>query len=313
MSTGFEALSNGAGIVDLSAHGRLRATGDDRARLLHAMTTNHIQGMKPGDGAYAFFLNAQGRIQADATILCFENHFLIDTEPETRETLFAHLDKFIIADDVTLEDVTDDTFSLGVEGPGAAEAVRSAGFEEPTAQMAHVSREGITVERVSSTGAEGFRIYGTGGKKAYTLAALEAAGAMLASADEATARRIANFKPRYGQDIDDASLPQETQLMSAMHFSKGCYLGQEIVERVRSRGHVNRHLMGFKVEGDAVPARGAMLFAGGKEAGEVTSATKFPGGRVRGLAWVRVPYDKGGGTVGIDGRPAELFPPLGAG
>ena len=97
--------------------------------------------------------------------------------------------------------------------------------------------------------------------------------------------------------------------MHALHFQKGCYLGQEIVERIRSRGHVNKTLMSFEMEADSVPAAGTNLFAGGKEAGEVTSAMQSPEGRVFGLALVRVPYNKAGATVGIEGRPAELSAP----
>src|SRR5258708_2496875 len=104
---GYDALTTGAALVDLSPRARIRVTGEDRARLLHAMTTNHIQQMKPGDGLYAFFLNAQGRILADANILCFDDHFLLDSEPESRKAIYDHLDHYIIADDVTLEDVTE--------------------------------------------------------------------------------------------------------------------------------------------------------------------------------------------------------------
>src|SRR5271155_224741 len=117
MTPGLEALQRGAALLDLSRRGRIRVTGEDRARLLHAMTTNHVQQMKPGDGIYVFFLNAQGRILADAYVLCFEDHFLLDTAPETHQAIYAHLDQFIIADDVTLEDVTEQTFSFGLEGP----------------------------------------------------------------------------------------------------------------------------------------------------------------------------------------------------
>jgi tRNA-modifying protein YgfZ len=124
-TAGYEALISGAALLDLSKRGRIRVTGEDRARLLHAMTTNHVQQMKPGDGIYVFFLNAQGRILADAYVLCFEDHFLLDTAPETREVVYGHLDQYIIADDVTLEDVTEQTFSLGLEGPKAIEAAAS--------------------------------------------------------------------------------------------------------------------------------------------------------------------------------------------
>ena len=98
--------------------------------------------------------------------------------------------------------------------------------------------------------------------------------------------------------------------MHALHFQKGCYLGQEIVERIRSRGHVNKQLMGFRLEGHALPARGATLFAGGKEVGEITSSADSPDAGIFGLAYVRVPYNKPGAVAGIDGRPAELFAPL---
>src|SRR5271168_857203 len=95
MTPGLSALLRGAAVLDLSGRGRIRVTGEDRARLLHAMTTNHVQQMKPGDGLYVFFLNAQGRILADAYLLCFEDHFLIDTEPETRRALYEHIDHYV--------------------------------------------------------------------------------------------------------------------------------------------------------------------------------------------------------------------------
>src|SRR5665213_2497360 len=112
MTPGFHALMDSAAIIDLSDRGRIRVTGEDRARLLHAMTTNHVQGMKPGETQYTFFLNAQGQILADAYLICYEDHFLLDVEPQTRHSVYEHLDRFIIADDVTLEDVTDQTFAL---------------------------------------------------------------------------------------------------------------------------------------------------------------------------------------------------------
>jgi len=316
MTPGSQALRTAAAILDLSRRGRIRVSGEDRARLLHAMTTNHIQGLKPGEGLYAFFLNAQGRIQADTYVLCFEDHLLLDLEPETRIPVYEHLDHYIIADDVTLEDVTEETFCLGPEGAGALSVAHLAGVPVPAAFASHQAWGRFTVAAISSTGAPSLRIYGPLAGKADAVAALRAAGAVEATAEDAERIRIEHFKPRFGQDITESSLPQETQQMQALHFQKGCYLGQEIVERIRSRGHVNKHLMGFRVEGHsaegtAAIAAGMKLFAGGKEAGEVTSAAVDPEGRVYGLASVRIPYNKPGGTVGIEGRPAELFAPAG--
>jgi glycine cleavage system aminomethyltransferase T len=116
---GYEALREGVAWLDFSARGKIKVTGEDRARLLHAMTTNHIQQLAPGQGCYAYFLSAQGRILADVNVLCRPDHFLLDTEPETREKVYQHLDKFIIADDVTLEDLTSVTATIALEGPHA--------------------------------------------------------------------------------------------------------------------------------------------------------------------------------------------------
>ena len=307
MTPGYDALRNGAGIIDLSARGRIRVVGEDRARLLHAMCTNHVNGLADGTGLHAFFLSAQGRILADADILRFPDHLLLDTEPETRISLAEHLDKFIIADDAELQDATDDTFCLGVEGPGARAIVAGAVGPVPDGPFSHVESNGITVASLTATGSAGARIYGPVVRKAELIGMLEAAGAVLVTAADAEIVRIRKFKPRYGSDFNDTTLTGETGLASAMHFQKGCYIGQEIVERVRSRGHVNRTMMGFRLEGHTVPAIGAVLFSGGKDSGEVTSVAEAPDGGIFGLAWVRAPHNKPGLMAGIDGRPAELF------
>lgn len=255
------------------------------------MTTNHVQGLKPGEWQYTFFLNAQGQIQADAYVLCFADHFLLDVEPQTRHSVYEHLDRFIIADDVTIEDVTDQTFALGLEGPEALQVAA----ENP---------------RISFTGAPGVRIYGSAPDKHDALNTLTNSGAIRASAEDAEAFRITQFKPRYGRDITDRSLPQETQQTHAVHFQKGCYLGQEIVERVRSRGHINRLLMGFTGDSEDAPAPGTKVAYGGKEDGEVTSAVAV-GGKFYGMAIVRSQIAQPGVIVSIDGRPAMLVDPLG--
>ena len=321
---GYDALTNGAALLDLSSRGRIRVTGEDRARLLHAMTTNHVQQMKPGDGIYTFFLNAQGRILADAYVLCFADHFLLDTAPETRHAVHAHLDQYIIADDVTLEDVTEDTFSFGLEGPKAVDTAARCGMQAPHHRFAHVPSGEFVVAAISSTGPHGVRIYGPARDKEEALATIEGAGAIAASAEDAETVRIENFVPRYGCDITEHTLPQETQQMHALHFQKGCYLGQEIVERIRSRGHVNRLLMGFRVDSpesrttdtnglcaqpvNVPPPPGTKLMLEGQPAGEVTSSAAA-GGAVFGLAYVRTQWAKSGAMAEIEGHAAALFAP----
>ena len=128
VSPGYQALGEHAAWIDLSDRGKLRVTGEDRARLLHAMTTNHVEQLNPGEGCYTFFLNAQGRILSDVNLFCFEDHFLLDTEPETRRKLFEHLDRYIIADDVTMEDATDRIATIAVEGPESAGVLEKMGI-----------------------------------------------------------------------------------------------------------------------------------------------------------------------------------------
>src|SRR6266699_1129060 len=181
MTPGSEALLNGAALLDLSSRGRIRVTGEDRARLLHAMTTNHVQQMKPGDGIYAFFLNAQGRILADAYILCFEDHFLLDTEPQTRAAVREHLDRYIIADDVMLEDITEQTFAFGLEGPKAVEVAARCGVPAPHHRFSHVRWSEYSAAAISSTGSHGVRIYGPVDRKDEATVMIESAGAIAAS------------------------------------------------------------------------------------------------------------------------------------
>jgi folate-binding protein YgfZ len=314
MTPGLEALEQGAALLDLSSRGRIRVTGEDRARLLHAMTTNHVEQMKPGDGIYAFFLNAQGRILADAVLLCFEDHFLLDTGPDTRQSLLEHLDHYIIADDVTLEDTTEETFALAIEGPKANDVAARCGFSAPHHRFSHVRSGDTFVAAISATGAPGVRVYGAIRNKDEVVNAIEGAGAIAATAADAEAIRIENFVPKYGCEITEHTLPQETQQMHALHFQKGCYLGQEIVERIRSRGHVNRQLMGFRIEPATgfspmqPPPPGTKLMLEGKPAGEVTSSTAL-NGTVFGLAYVRVPGARSGAMAEIEGQAAGLFPP----
>jgi folate-binding protein YgfZ len=282
---GYEALRKHAAWIDLSARGKIKLTGEDRARLLHAMTTNHIQQLTPGTGCYAFFLNDKGRVLADANILCRPDYFLLDVEPETREPLYQHLDRFIIADDVTLEDITDATATIAVEGPEAAGVLGRAGAPVPEAEYSSVDWGDSVVARVNSTGSPGFFIFAPIADKSALIARLEAAGAEPADAEAARVVRIERGKPRYGEDISERFLAQEANQPQALHFSKGCYLGQEIVERVRSRGQIHRVLKPLVLDLTEPPAPGTKL----EDASEITSAAYSPAlGKVVALAYVRV-------------------------
>jgi tRNA-modifying protein YgfZ len=285
---GYEALRNTCAWIDLSTHGKIRATGEDRARLLHAMTTNQIQELAVGQGVYVFFLNAQGRILADAVIYNLDEWLLLDTEPETRRKIYEHLDKYIIADDVTLGDETEEWAAIGVEGPASAEAMEAMGAPLPTAAYATASWGTRLVAKVAATGTDGFRIYAPKAERNELLKELAAHGVVEADAAAARTVRIEHGKPRYGEEITERYLVQETEQLHGVHFSKGCYLGQEIVERVRSRAQIHRHLAAVRIDGSDVPQAGTKLQANGKDVGEVVSAAYSPAlGEVAALAYVR--------------------------
>ena len=300
---GYGALRHGAAILDLSARGRILVRGRDRARLLHNVTTNEVKKLTPGNGCYAFLLTPQGRIQADLNLFCFADHFLIDTEQELRERVAQLILKYKVADQVELEDVTDHLAATGIEGPGAAGVLQSMSTPIPGEPYAHLAWGQATVANVSLTGQPGFRVFHPAGRQP----AFSVAGAKPATEADARLVRMENGRPRYGEDIRENSLPQETQQMHAVNFEKGCYIGQEIVERIRAQGHVNKKLVRLTIEAPAATAPGTKLTVGGAEVGEITSSVFSPqAGHVVALAYVRVPHDVPGTVLEAGGFPARV-------
>jgi aminomethyltransferase len=272
MTPGYDALRHGAAWLDLSSRGQIMARGRDAARFLHNVSSNDVKKMKHGDACYAFLLTPQGRIVADFDLFSLGDRFVIDTEPELRETVQRQILKYKVADQVELEDVTDQVVKIGVEGPKAP-------------QIPYPPDE-TRIVPFTATGQPGYRIYSTPDQREKIVRHLEAAGVVAATPEDARTVRIENGKPRFGEDILETSLPQETEQMQAVSFTKGCYIGQEIVERIRARGHVNRHLVRLEIEGTEPPSPGKQT-VGGQEA-EVTSAVYSPEfGKVIALAYVR--------------------------
>ncbi|HVO97770.1 MAG TPA: glycine cleavage T C-terminal barrel domain-containing protein [Bryobacteraceae bacterium] len=304
---GYRALHAGAAWLDLSDRGKIRASGEDRARLLHAMTTNHVQQLKPGSGCYAFFLNAQGRILADVNMFCFEDHFLLDTEPETRHKIFEHLDRYIIADDVALLDETDQVGTIAVEGPDAATILTRVGAPLPAEPYSTTTWGSRTVARVDSTGMGGFFVFAPIAEIDGFVGDLARAGAVAATPDEASTVRIENGRPRYGEEITERFLVQETGQLQAVHFNKGCYLGQEIVERVRSRAQIHRLLRRVEIDSTDIPAAGTKLKLGEADAGEIVSAALSPAlGKVVAMAYLRTNNAEPGTELSLGAAAARV-------
>lgn len=274
--SGYQALREGAAWLSLSRRGRIRATGEDRLRLLHAMSSNTVEDLKPGEGVRAYFLDAHGHILADTRIWVFEDSTLLDTEPETRQSLAEHLEKYIIMDDVTLEDVTDSMAAVAVEGPQARAIVEKQVGAAPEWGEHHPASSGVTIVATSVTGQPGCWLLTEAGGENELIRGLEAAGAAPASSEDARVVRVENGVARHAQDFFETTLPQESGHMSPVSFAKGCYLGQEIVERVRARGKVRRQLVRLEIDAAEPPPSGSTVLADGREVGTLTSPVFSP-------------------------------------
>jgi aminomethyltransferase len=294
--TGYQALRESAALVDLTGRGWIRATGEDRVRFLHNLSTNHIKDLVPGKGCRAFFLTAQGRIVSDASVLCETPGFLLDCSGVPGEKLYAHLNKYVIADDVEFADLSAETAILGIEGPAAADALVRVGAPVPQADCDHARWGERLVARLSYTGQPGFRIYAPLADRPALLSLFRLP---VASLEEAERVRVENGKPLYGKDFDETNLPQETQQAEAVHPRKGCYLGQEIVERVRARGHVNWLLVALRLGAEA--AAGDKVYAGDKEVGELRSVAGTAA-----LALLRAEVVRPGAELVVAGATARI-------
>lgn len=280
----FRALVSGCGIYDLSSRAKIRLTGTDRVRWLNGMVTNNIRDLAPNHGVYCFLLNAQGHIQADFYAYNMGDSILVDTDAQLREKVLAHFDKFIIMDDVEVADVTATLGGIGLAGPQAKAVMRAAGIEMPEIAPLEMCTPKCdcdcgclqcTVVRGDEAAGESYEIWLAPNQMKSAWDAQLAAGAMAVGPEALEMRRISRGIPRYGVDIRERDLPQETGQMRALSFTKGCYLGQEIVERIRSRGAVHREFTAFLIDGP-IPAPGSKIQADEKEVGEITSSGELP-------------------------------------
>jgi aminomethyltransferase len=275
------ALLRAAAIAPLDDIGWIRITGSDRVRWLNGMATNNIQALKPGEGCYNFFLNAQGRIQGDATAWMLEDSILLETSRDQIAKLLAHLDRFIIMDDVELADLG--TFpGLTVAGPQATAMLAQLGLhiQEPLHEAGQILGDlRLKVHRIHSPLVPRFELWPQGEDTASLATSLTEAGLAQTTPEALDQLRILEGTPRYGTDITDRDLPQETSPIGvqsrALNFTKGCYLGQEIVERIHSRGGVHRAFSGFVLTGP-LPTPGAVLEAESTPVGELTSIAAIP-------------------------------------
>lgn len=288
LSQELAALVEGAGAFDLGYRGQIAVGNADRVRWLNGMLTNNVQGLAEGAGNYSFVLNAQGRILGDCDAYSLADHLLVITDRSQIPALTAHFEHFIIMDDVVLEDISSTRTALGLAGPLAPQLLTALGVSLPAAStpntlwLMETRICGVPVQLTGgyATASPRFELWCANESVHMLWDVLLAAGAIPCGIRAAEALRVLEATPLYGIDITDRYLPQETSQTRALHFSKGCYLGQEIVERIRSRGAVHRRLAQFTLstEPAALPLE---LTAAGESAaaGRITSTSLYNGTR----------------------------------
>jgi len=272
---------------DLRSNARLILSGPDRVRFLHGMVTNDIQALTPGQGCHAAMLTTKGKMQADLIVYCDADRLLVEVGAPLRDKVKAALNAHMVVDDLELADVTDEMEEWGVYGDEAFPGIELAPYH-------FVIVDGVRVARTPELGVRGFHVFGA-----------PPAGEPLGEA-EAEVLRIEAGRPLYGKDMGEDRLPIEAGLDDAVSFTKGCYLGQEVIARATNLGHINKKLVGLKLEAPVDP--GAKLSAPSRpEAGVVTSTAISPKLGPIALAYVhRTLWDEGTALTLPDGKMARV-------
>lgn len=306
-------------LVDKNYRAWFSFTGPDRVRYLNAILTNDVRDLAPGRAIPSLLLNPQGHILAEVETLVLPESVLAVSYALIREKLAATFERYIIMDDVTMEDATDRMGALGLEGPKTAAALKElCGLElDSLPELGHTEAKvaGIPcrVQRRSPGGAPGIEFMVERSMLGRLWDKLEETARKLGGGPigyaTLSALRLQAGIPWFSYDFDETEIPQEAGLEEThISFTKGCYVGQEIVERVRSRGHVNRRRVLLEFSGAKAPERGAKLFAEGKEVGHVTRVAYSPAhGRNLGMGYLRQEHNSPGSEVDWEAGKARVI------
>ena len=278
-------LRRSAGVLDMSSRSRVCVTGTDRQRFINGQVTNNVKDLKAGQGCYAALVTAKGKMQSDLFIYCLPDELLLDFEPGLTAAVTERLERYVIADDVQVVDVGSMYGMLTVQGPRSADVVRAVGLKPPSAALNASRSESTGAEIYSMNNARGtamgFDVFvpaeQAGGMRERLIdAAVKVEGG--ASGIEALEIvRIESGIPKFGVDMDETNLASEAGIEArAINYSKGCYIGQEVISRIRAFGQVTKSLRGLRLptELSRLPYKGDRLFHDGKEVGYVTSSCR---------------------------------------
>lgn len=307
---------SGAGLIDLSSRGRLLVTGSEAVPFLNGLITNDMKTLAENRWMPAAFPNVQGRLLASVRIIRGAHDetgknavptFIIDTEAATHERVLQTIERFTFAGDFHVTDLTAQTALISLQGKTAAEKIQTV-FGVAAGSMANGSvtqniwkEEAVTIVRATHTGADGFDLIVSAAHATDLWNTLSTTGARPVGHDALEMLRIEAGVPRYGSDMDDATVVTETNLDGAVSYTKGCYIGQEIIARIKYRGHVAKKLRGLVFErAGKIAGEESIRSTDGKEIGRIASSTFSPhlGCRIA-LGYVKYEYISPGTAVKV--------------
>jgi folate-binding protein YgfZ len=294
----------GAGLIDLSERARIRVSGAEATMFLNGLITNDVKNLAQNRWMPAVFPNVQGRlIGAVRVIRGSDASFLIDTDAASSEAVLKTISRFTMAGDFKVADVSSETALLSVQGKGAAGVVEKV-FETRVSELPRngvVEVDGVTIIRATHTAEDGFDLVVDSSRVAELRQRLETAGAKAVDQKTVEILRIEAGIARFGIDMDETNVVPETNLDDAVSYTKGCYVGQEIIVRIKHRGHVAKKLTGLRFETDRQIQPGAIIKSGDNEVGRVTSTALSPALGSIGLGYVRYEHLAAGTNVVVDG------------
>lgn len=300
-------VRKGTGIVDLSHRGKLRISGKDRVTFLQRILSQDINKIRPSTGAYSTLLDVKGRMLACMCLLADEGSFLIDLEPGLAEKVSQILNRYLFREDVNIEDVSEKYGLLSIQGPQSKQVMIKVSQTE-TGDMPECSHIDITINAIrckavktSYSGEEGYNVYAPYDEMSTVWSSILSAGTGLLitpfGLDALETLRIEAGIPLYFTDMDEHTLPVEANLDKAISYDKGCYIGQETIARIKFRGHVNKTLTGFLVNGDVIPQKGDRVIGiiddTEDEIGIITSGCLSPTfNRPIAMGYIRIAHNK---------------------
>ncbi len=313
----YQGVCEKAGLIDYSFRVQVRMTGEDRVSFLQGIISNDIKVLRPGDGCAAVLLTEQGRLVADLRVYALDSSLLLDVDTRIKDKAMEMLSRFIIADDVEMEDLSEQQVTLALQGPLASQVLTAAGVSIALPKAFQhgegtIGGSSVHIVHADDTGLDGYELLVPQSQAEGVWQTLLQVGAPFelqpVGLTALNMLRVEAGIPWYGVDMDESRIVLEVGLEHAISFKKGCYLGQEVVERATARGHVNRKLSGLLVHGKTIPVSGDKLFHDSQEVGWITSAVDSPRlGRPIALAYVRREHLTPGTQLRIDRQGTPMI------